>query len=343
MIELEGVSKVFGAGPGAVRAVDGVSFRVDDGETVCLIGTSGSGKTTTMKMVNRLVEPTSGRIRVDGEEVREVDLLRLRRRIGYVIQRGGLFPHKTVAENVGLLPRLEGWPAARVRARVEELLTLVNLPPERYGSRYPGELSGGQQQRVGVARALALDPPHVLMDEPFGALDPLTREALQEEFLRLKREMGKTILLVTHDLAEAFRLGDRVALMHEGRLVQLGTREDFRRRPASAFVEEFVRSHLGGGAEGRVGSLLDPAVQLLREGEAGSSGPAVYLDSAGRPVAVAAGTRRLERPGSLPEGALLREALELLVRDALPVVPVVDEAGTVLGGVTADSALGGLP
>lgn len=325
MIELERVSKVFGAVGSTVRAVDDLSLRVSDGETLCLIGTSGSGKTTAMKMVNRLVEPTSGRILVDGQDVLGMDVIRLRRRLGYVIQKGGLFPHQTVEENVGLLPRLEGWPADRVRARVGELLDLVNLPADRFGKRYPSELSGGQQQRVGVARALALDPPHILMDEPFGALDPITRDGLQEEFLRLKREVRKTIILVTHDLGEAFRLGDRVALMHEGRLLQVGEADDFRHRPATPFVEEFVRSHVGLPAEVRVGDLLDPQVQVV-----------------GRALLVAGEERRVDDLPSLPAAATLRDAVDLLMRSPLPLVAVLDGTGAVLGGVTRDSVLKGL-
>lgn len=321
MIELQRVSKVFGAGASEVRAVDDLSLRVADGETLCLIGTSGSGKTTALKMVNRLIEPSSGRILVDGEEVQGTDVIRLRRRLGYVIQKGGLFPHRTVEDNVALLPRLEGWPAARVRARVAELLALVNLPVERFGGRYPGELSGGQQQRVGVARALALDPPHILMDEPFGALDPITRDGLQEEFLRLKREVRKTIVLVTHDLAEAFRLGDRVALMHEGRLVQAGGAEDFRRRPATAFVEDFVRSHLG---EVRVGDVLDPRLQV--------EGGRLLLEG-----------REIADPEGLEAAAPRREALELFLRRPLEAARVLDAHGAIVGGVTRESVLRGLP
>lgn len=227
-----------------VVALDGVSLEVRAGETLCLIGTSGSGKTTLMKTINRLIQPTAGQVLIDGRDVREQDPIRLRRRIGYVIQKGGLFPHLTVADNVGLLCRLEGWDPGRIATRVAELLRLVTLDPERFGDRYPAELSGGQRQRVGVARALALDPAIVLMDEPFGALDPITRAQIHEEFLRLKAEVGKTIVIVTHDMSEAFKLGDRVALMDHGRLVQVGREEELRQSPASPFVSDFLRSHL---------------------------------------------------------------------------------------------------
>ncbi len=233
-----------GASGESVVALDGVSLEVREGETLCLIGMSGSGKTTLMKTVNRLIEPLSGEVWVNGENVAGLDPVRLRRRIGYVIQSGGLFPHFTVAENVGLLCRLEEWEPERIRARVDELLGLVNLEPAQFRSRFPGELSGGQRQRVGVARALALDPEIVLMDEPFGALDPITRDQLHEEFLRLKAEMKKTTVLVTHDMGEAFKLGDRVALLDAGRLVQVGEEAEFREQPATPFVESFLSSHL---------------------------------------------------------------------------------------------------
>jgi osmoprotectant transport system ATP-binding protein len=245
VIELVAVRQEYAGPDGApVVALEGVDLAVREGETLCLIGTSGSGKTTLMKTINRLIEPTGGTVRLRGQDVREQDPIRLRRGIGYVTQKGGLLPHLTVAANVGLLCRLEGWDRARTAARVDELLALVNLPPATFRDRYPAELSGGQRQRVGVARALALDPPIILMDEPFGALDPITRGQLHEEFLRLKAEVRKTIVLVTHDMAEAFRLGDRVALLDQGRLVQVGREDDLRDRPASPFVTDFLRSHL---------------------------------------------------------------------------------------------------
>ncbi|MCA9711997.1 MAG: ATP-binding cassette domain-containing protein [Myxococcales bacterium] len=248
MIELHGVRKVFPGPAGEpVIAVDDVTLRVARAEVLCIIGTSGCGKTTTMKMINRLVEPTEGAVRVDGQDVRALDPIRLRRSIGYVIQRGGLFPHRSVADNVGLLCRLEGWDPARTRERVAALLELVGLPADDFGRRYPRELSGGQQQRVGVARALALDPPVVLMDEPFGALDPITRAQLQREFAELRARLGKTIVMVTHDLEEAFTLGTRVALMDRGRLVQVGTEAELRDRPAAPFVREFLQRHRRGG------------------------------------------------------------------------------------------------
>ncbi|MEQ9321650.1 MAG: ATP-binding cassette domain-containing protein [Polyangiaceae bacterium] len=246
MIELVGLTKIFPS-PGSddVVAVDDVSLTVPTGKVLCLIGTSGCGKTTTMKMVNRLIEPTRGAVLLDGDDVRERDVIALRRSVGYVIQKGGLFPHMTIADNIGLLCEIVGWDLDRRRRRVAELLELVNLPVADFGDRFPAELSGGQRQRVGVARALAVDPPYILMDEPFGALDPITRAQLHEEFKELQRTVAKTIVLVTHDMAEAFELGDEVALMDEGRIVQIGSEEDFRDRPANDFVKSFLMSHLG--------------------------------------------------------------------------------------------------
>lgn len=246
MIEFNEVRKVFTSPDGKETvAVNDVSFTVASGETLCLIGTSGCGKTTTMKLVNRLIEPTEGTISVDGSNVLNQDVIELRRRLGYVIQKGGLFPHMTVARNVSMLCELKHWPRDKARLRAEELLELVNLPPGEFADRYPRELSGGQRQRVGVARALALDPDYILMDEPFGALDPLTRKQLHQEFRQLEEQVKKTIILVTHDMKEAFVLGDRIALMDKGKIVQIGTEEDFRQRPANDFVQNFLSEQFG--------------------------------------------------------------------------------------------------
>jgi osmoprotectant transport system ATP-binding protein len=213
--------------PGGPRLLDGVDLEVAEGETVILLGRSGSGKTTLLRLINALLEPTSGDIEVLGRSRPEWDPIHLRRRIGYVIQEVGLFPHFTIEANVGLVPRLEGWERERIRARVRELLELVGLDPARFAPRYPAELSGGQRQRVGVARALAADPPVMLLDEPFGALDPLTRAELQEEFRALKRRLGKTVVFVTHDVREALVLADRICLMKDGKLARLSTPQDF--------------------------------------------------------------------------------------------------------------------
>src|SRR5262245_37648832 len=209
--------------PGGRTLLDGLSLAVDAGETLALIGRSGSGKTTALKMVNALLLPTGGEVRVDGRATTAWDPIRLRRRTGYVIQEVGLFPHLTIARNVGLVPELEKWPAARIAGRVHELLGLVGLPAAEYAGRYPHQLSGGQRQRVGVARALAADPPLLLLDEPFGALDPITRAELQREFRALQTRLGKTALFVTHDMHEAARVGDRLALLGGGRLIATGT------------------------------------------------------------------------------------------------------------------------
>jgi len=205
-----------------------VSFNVGGGETLVLLGRSGSGKTTTLKLINRLLEPTAGEVRVAGERAGDLPATRLRRRIGYVIQEVGLFPHFTVERNVGLVPQLEGWPPTRIAVQVRELLALVGLDPDGFAPRYPHELSGGQRQRVGVARALAADPPLLLLDEPFGALDPITRVELQREFQALRGRLDKGMVFVTHDVREGLLLGTRIGLMHEGRLAFLGTPEEFR-------------------------------------------------------------------------------------------------------------------
>ncbi|MEU6737354.1 betaine/proline/choline family ABC transporter ATP-binding protein [Streptomyces physcomitrii] len=242
MIRFEEVGKRY---PDGTVAVAGLSFEVGEGELVTLVGPSGCGKTTTMMMVNRLIEPTSGRILVDGEDIASVDPVRLRRRIGYVIQQVGLFPHRTVLDNTATVPALLGWKKARARARARELLDLVGLDPEVYGPRYPAQLSGGQRQRVGVARALAADPPVLLMDEPFGAVDPVVREQLQEEFLRMQSAVRKTVLLVTHDIEEAVRLGDRIAVYGEGRIEQYDTPGAVLGTPANDYVASFVGADRG--------------------------------------------------------------------------------------------------
>ncbi|MEU9286287.1 betaine/proline/choline family ABC transporter ATP-binding protein [Streptomyces sp. NPDC048275] len=242
MIRFEQVTKRY---PDGTTAVDGLSFEVAEGELVTLVGPSGCGKTTTMMMVNRLIEPTSGRILVNGEDVAMVDPVRLRRRIGYVIQQVGLFPHRTILDNTATVPSLVGWKKTKARARAAELLDLVGLDPRTYGSRYPDQLSGGQRQRVGVARALAADPPVLLMDEPFGAVDPVVREQLQDEFLRMQEAVRKTVLLVTHDIEEAVRLGDRIAVYGQGRIEQFDTPGAVLGTPATPYVAEFVGADRG--------------------------------------------------------------------------------------------------
>ncbi len=219
-------------------AIEDISLSVHDGETLVLLGSSGCGKTTLLKLINRLLEPTSGTIELDGEDIAGKDAISLRRKIGYVFQEIGLFPHMTVEENVSIVPRLLGWPSVERRERAHLLLETVGLDPKVYARRFPDELSGGQQQRLGVARALAADPGYLLMDEPFGALDALTRDSLQQEMLSLKEKLGKTIIFVTHDIFEALTLGDRIAVLHAGHLEQIGTKSEILQSPSTDFVRE---------------------------------------------------------------------------------------------------------
>jgi osmoprotectant transport system ATP-binding protein len=267
MIRFEHVTKRYADG---TTAVDDLSFEVAEGELVTLVGPSGCGKTTTMKMVNRLIEPTSGRIFLDDEDISTVDPVQLRRRIGYVIQQVGLFPHKTVLENTATVPHLLGVKKAAAHKRAAELLDLVGLDPTTYGSRYPEQLSGGQRQRVGVARALAADPPVLLMDEPFGAVDPVVRERLQNEFLRLQSQVRKTVLFVTHDIEEAVRLGDRIAVYGQGAIEQFDAPAAVLGAPATEYVADFVGADRG---------LKRLSVTPIEEGDL-EQPPVVHLDDA---------------------------------------------------------------
>ncbi len=238
MIELERVTKIY---PGSDHpAVDGIDLVVSEGEICIFIGPSGCGKTTMMRMINRLLPITSGRIMIGGQDVMSLDEIELRRGIGYVIQQIGLFPNMTVRDNIAVVPKLLGWDKAKIDARVDELLDLVNLDPAIYRDRYPRELSGGQAQRVGVARAMAADPPVMLMDEPFGAIDPINRAVLQDEFLKIQERLKKTIIFVTHDINEAIKMGDKIALLRDGRLEQYGTTEELLISPRNDFVKDFV-------------------------------------------------------------------------------------------------------
>ena len=242
MIRLDALTKTYTTSQGTTTAVDGVSLDVAAGETCVLLGPSGCGKTTTLRMINRLVTPTSGKIFIGDRDTDTVDPVELRRGIGYVIQQIGLFPNMTVAENIGVVPRLLGWDAPRRRRRAEELLSLLALPPAAFADRYPNELSGGQAQRIGVARALAVDPPVLLMDEPFAALDPVNREAIQDEFLKMQAKLGKTILFVSHDIDEAVKMATRIAIFSAGRLVQYAAPDEMLAHPADPFVASFVGS-----------------------------------------------------------------------------------------------------
>ena len=238
MIELQGISKVYSEA--AAPSVQALSFQVRDGEFLVLVGESGSGKTTTLNMINRLIEPTAGRILVDGEDILALNAVGLRRRMGYVFQGAGLFPHMTVAENIAVTPKLLGWPKAEIDARVDDLLALVRLAPAEYRARLPKELSGGQQQRVALARALAAKPKIMLMDEPFGALDPLIRDDLADDYQKIHATLGLTTIFVTHDMTEAMMLGDRIAVMKDGALLQIGTPNELLANPADDFVRALV-------------------------------------------------------------------------------------------------------
>ncbi len=291
-------------------AVDDLSLTVPAGEICVLVGPSGSGKTTALKLVNRLIYLTEGQIRIDGTKIYDLDVTELRRSIGYVIQQVGLFPHMTVEANIGTVPRLLGWPRQRIRERSAELLELVGLDPAGDGARYPAQLSGGQRQRVGLARALAANPPLMLMDEPFGAIDPIVRTRLQDEFLRLQHELRKTVLFVTHDIDEAIKLGDRIAIFRQGgKLAQYATPKEILRNPADDFVAEFV------GADRALKAL---ALRTLGELDLGPARDGV-------PHATA--------------GMTLRDALALMIAEHADAVSVTDGSGAVIGSVTRDDVL----
>ncbi|WP_432105177.1 ABC transporter ATP-binding protein [Streptomyces sp. bgisy091] len=348
MIRFEHVTKRYADG---TTAVDDLSFEVAEGELVTLVGPSGCGKTTTMKMVNRLTEPTEGRIFLDGEDISAIDPVRLRRRIGYVIQQVGLFPHKTVLENTATVPHLLGWGREKGRRRAAELLDLVGLDPSVHGDRYPEQLSGGQRQRVGVARALAADPPVLLMDEPFGAVDPVVRERLQNEFLKLQEQVRKTVLFVTHDIEEAVRLGDRIAVYGQGRIEQFDTPATVLGAPSTPYVADFVGADRGlkrlsvtpveesDLEQPPVVHLDDPLVEATARLKAAGARWAVVLDAqdtlhgwipAGGGQS-GAGTvrehaRRME--AWLPLGAPLKQAFATMLQHDAGWIAVTDEEGS---------------
>jgi osmoprotectant transport system ATP-binding protein len=353
MIALEKVSKSYGDGTSAV--VD-LSLEIEDGELTVLVGPSGCGKTTTLRMINRLIEPTSGRILIGGENVLTKDPVQMRRGIGYVIQQGGLFPHRRVFDNVAVVPRLLGWDKVRVERRVNELLELVGLDPESYGRRFPHELSGGERQRVGVARALAADPPVLLMDEPFAAVDPVTRQRLQNQFLELQRQLKKAIVFVTHDIEEAAKLGDRIAVLSRGGVVeQYDTPAEILGRPATPFVADFVGADRGVRRLSVVtvdaGDLAEPPVVLptaemeevrrLTHGSEAKS--AVVVDSDGHLVGWVSPTPGASGPvgnqttafaAQVPLGTTLRSALGEMLQHDVGWIPVVDHADRYLGVLT---------
>jgi len=273
LIAFEQIYKTY---PGGTEAVRNLTLEVAEGETLVLLGTSGSGKTTTMKMVNRLIEPTSGRILIDGQDIMDQDPIELRRRIGYAIQHIGLFPHMSVAENIAVVPKLLQWSQSRIDERINQLLKMVGLEPDEFGDRFPSQLSGGQKQRVGVARALAADPPIVLMDEPFGALDPITREQLQNEFLELESVIQKTIIFVTHDVFEAVKMGDRIALLDAGELQQLASPQELVENPANKFVDQFLGQHRF-QLSLLTQTVRSISIEAVRPGEEPRSRPAEYV------------------------------------------------------------------
>jgi len=359
IVAFEHVSKQYGS---AEPAVNDLSLTIPAGEICVLVGPSGSGKTTTMKMVNRLIEPTGGRITIGGEDVMSLPAVELRRRIGYVIQQVGLFPHLTIAENVAVVPRLLGWKAPRIRKRTDELLALVGLEPGTFGARYPNELSGGERQRVGVARALAADPPVMLMDEPFGAVDPIRRDRLQNEFLRLQEQVRKTIVFVTHDVDEAIKMADRIAILQRGGiLAQYDTPAAILATPASEFVERFVGADRGlkrlslgrvrdldlievvavrvgedrGGVRGRLDRVEELDYALLVDDE---HRPIGWIDRAdltgGGPINADVATPGA--PTVEPE-TTLRDALSALLGSSVQLGVVVDDRGRAIGLVSVDA------
>jgi osmoprotectant transport system ATP-binding protein len=361
IVEFEHVSKQYDVrAKGTPGAVNDLSLEVPAGKICVLVGPSGCGKTTSLKMVNRLIEPTSGRILLDGVDTATRDVTELRRSIGYVIQQVGLFPHQTIGENVVVVPRLLGWSPARRRERAAELLELVGLDPARYRDRYPSQLSGGERQRVGVARALAADPPVMLMDEPFGAVDPIVRDRLQNEFLRLQEELAKTILFVTHDIDEAIKMGDLVAVMKTGgHLAQYGPPSEILAAPADDFVARFVGADRGLKrlSLSRVGELEPGSAVTAQPGDDAAEARRrvddshpylLLLDRERRPIGW---IRREEIPtgGQLTEEmatpmspllnrrATLKDALSLLLDSDVQTGIVVDRHGAYVGIVTADT------
>lgn len=359
MIRFERVSKVFDG----FKAVDDLHLEVKAGELVVLIGPSGCGKTTTLRMINRLIEPTEGTIYINGEDIAKVDVVELRRSIGYVIQQIGLFPHMTIAQNIGLVPYLKNWPEKKRKQRVEELLELVGMAPGEFYHRYPHELSGGQQQRIGVARALAADPEIILMDEPFGALDPITRETLQDELIKLQDELHKTIVFVTHDMDEALKLADRIAIMKEGKVLQYDRPEELLLNPAHGFVEEFIgRERLLHRPElimVRDIMIKDPVTiaperrlaQALEKMRTHKVDSLLVVDRAGKLIGLVTVKdvhRNLEKadriseimvkdPHRVAEDTNVSEVLALMAREQVGYVPVVDKEDYLKGLVTRAS------
>ncbi len=348
MIEVRGVSKRF---PDGTVAVDDLDLEVRDGGITVFVGPSGCGKTTSLRMVNRMIDPTSGTILVNGTDVMQTDAAELRRGIGYVIQQAGLFPHRTIVDNVATVPLLLGWSKKKARDRAVELMEVVGLAPEM-AARYPGQLSGGQQQRVGVARALAADPPVLLMDEPFSAVDPVVRESLQDELLKLQSELGKTIVFVTHDIDEAVKLGDRVAVFRVGgRLAQYDEPGVLLSRPADGFVDGFVGRDRGYRGLSFLSSKALPLGELrtARDGDRTEQGWTLVLDAEGRPLGWhhdRTGGATVDAAALVPGGSLydtgdgsLRSALDAALSSPSGQGVAVDPDGRVVGAIAADDVL----
>ncbi|WP_157455221.1 betaine/proline/choline family ABC transporter ATP-binding protein [Carnobacterium maltaromaticum] len=360
MLEFKNVSKVY---KGGKKAVDDVSLSFEKGEFIAFIGTSGSGKTTTMRMINRMIEPTSGQILINGEDIAKKDPVELRREIGYVIQQIGLMPHMTIRENIVMVPKLLKWSDEKRKEIAERLIKLVDLPDE-FLDRYPSELSGGQQQRIGVVRALAADQDIILMDEPFGALDPITREALQDLVKELQQEMGRTIIFVTHDMDEALKLADRIVIMREGRVIQFDTPDNILREPADKFVEEFIGHERLIQARPNIqtveqvmlktpvsitpGKSLTDAIRLMREkrvdtllvtDDAGVLKGYIDIESIdyNHKTATSVGDIMNKNAFFVRKDSLLRDTVRRILKRGLKYVPVVDEQGLLVGIVTRAS------
>jgi osmoprotectant transport system ATP-binding protein len=363
MIRLENLNKAFPAQD--EPAVADLSMEIYEGEIVVLVGPSGCGKTTTMKMINRIIEPSSGRIFLEGEDVTKTNPDKLRRRIGYVIQQIGLFPHMTIADNIATVPRMLGWDKNRISDRIDELLETVGMDLS-YRSRYPKELSGGQRQRIGVARAMAADPPVLLMDEPFGAIDPITRDRLQDEFLRLQQEIRKTIVFVTHDIDEAIKMGDRIAILkHQSRIAQYDTPERILTDPADEFVQDFIGSGPSikrlslsrvsdiEAADWPVARLTDSQDEVRNKMQSSGKGYVLLLDGQDRPRRWI-GTEDLEHDGTSLEGAgrpavaiveinsNLYDTLDTMITSYKGSAIVVDEGGRYQGVVDFTTVLGAI-
>lgn len=357
MITYDSVSKIYGSGPGAITALDNVSFDIEKGEVVVFLGPSGCGKTTTLRLTNRLDTITRGTITINGRNINEQNPVRLRQSMGYVIQDIGLFPNKTIAQNIAVVPRMLGWGKDKISERIDELLRMVQLDPAIFRDRYPAELSGGQQQRIGVARGLAADPEILLMDEPFGAIDPINREQIQDEFLKVQEKLKKTIAFVSHDIHEAIKMGDKIALFSEGQLIQYDTPEMILTQPKNKFVADFVGSDRALKVLGlmRVRDAMNPAPQNIIQGDALAPAAMAFLEEkkrrygvivdGGKPVGYVSlkdlkyetgKARHVATPfpvmaqGRQP----LRDALSMMLMHDLILLCVIDGNGDFIGTVS---------